>query len=287
MIGSHCACSLICGYFPSLDSFQVVYMFHYANLVSSFQDSGQTLLFKTQIPSAEQMLQTIVSWQFDSIWMCDFEYYRICLSVSAHFSLWGLLHLWCDSADPGLHSGEAVLHKTHAMLFESVELGRRPLFLTLPRQGFTLEWLLLLIVSKIISKSSGKALMQVLHLFTVLPSLQLCSLFWFLMCRCQCEKWLMLPDHYAIIAHKMTWDGKKHGHDDFATMTSEETICHILKFSFFSCMFACVNVCFESWCPVPCPCDLLSSWPWLDNVTWLHQHVLMASDSVLWVSVFS
>ena len=61
MIGSHCVCSLICGYFPSLDSFQVVYMFHYADLVSSFQDSGQTLLFKTQIPSAQHMLQTIVS----------------------------------------------------------------------------------------------------------------------------------------------------------------------------------------------------------------------------------
>ena len=93
------------------------------------------------------------------------------------------------------------------------EIGQETSVLRLPRQGFTLEWLLLLIVSKIIGRSSCKALMQVLHLFTVLPSLQVCSLFWFSMCRCQCEKWLMLPDHYAITAHKMTWDGKKHRHD--------------------------------------------------------------------------
>ena len=42
-------------------------------------------------------------------------------------------------------------------------------------------------------------------------------------------------------------------------------------------MFACVNVWFQLRCPAPCRCDVLCSWPWLDNVTWLHQHVFMAS----------
>ena len=49
------------------------------------------------------------------------------------------------------------------------------------------------------------------------------------MCRCQCEKWFMLPDHYSIIAYKMTCNGKKHCHDMLQQWYLKKP-CHILKF---------------------------------------------------------
>ena len=105
-------------------------------------------LFKTQIPSMENMLQLFLDSliQFQSVIL---NIIRICLSVSAHFSLWGLLHLWSDSADPGLHSGEAVLHKTQCCLnllmlwcWSWNWAGDLCFVLTLPRQGFTLQCLI-------------------------------------------------------------------------------------------------------------------------------------------------
>ena len=105
-------------------------------------------LFKTQIPSMENMLQLFLDSliQFQSVIL---NIIRIRLSVSAHFSLWGLLHLWSDSADPGLHSGEAVLHKTQCCLnllmlwcWSWNWAGDLCFVLTLPRQGFTLQCLI-------------------------------------------------------------------------------------------------------------------------------------------------
>ena len=142
---------------------------------------------------------TIVSWQFDSISISDFEYYQnLSVCVSSFFFVrfitslvwfsWSRTALWWSSA-----SQNTMLSESVDVVMLIMKLGRRPLFCSnvakarLHTSMSDRQWI------------TCKALMQVLHFFAVLPSLQVCSLFWFLMCRCQCEK---KPDHYAIIAYK-------------------------------------------------------------------------------------
>ena len=180
---------------------------------------------------------TIVSWQFDSISISDFEYYQnLSVCVSSFFFVrfitslvwfsWSRTALWWSSA-----SQNTMLSESVDVVMLIMKLGRRPLFCSNVAKAR------LHTSMSDRQRITCKALMQVLHFFAVLPSLQVCSLFWFLMCRCQCEKWLMLPDHYSIIAYKMTCDGKKHCHDMLQQWYLKKP-CHILKFHFFGYMFA-------------------------------------------------